>query len=159
MEIRIPPQSIDSEKAVLGSMLQDKTAQDIAFGILTGECFYLDAHKLIFQAMSDLHQSNSPIDMVTITQKLADRQQLDEIGGASFISGVADRVPTASNIEYYSNIVKDKYIKRLIISNATNIIDKSYSESGDVYQTIDEFQSKILFSARRKVPTIQWKNL
>lgn len=144
MKTRIPPQSTDSEKAVLGSMMQDEMAAITVLGMLTEECFYLDAHRYVFRAMVELKKESQPIDQLTVMQKLVDLKLLNDVGGAVMIADIINRVPTARNAEHYANVVKDKYIKRLIIKNANEIVDNAYEEKDELLKDIDEFQTKIL---------------
>jgi replicative DNA helicase len=140
---RIPPQSIDSEKAVLGSMMQDSMAASRALEILNEDCFYLDAHKFIFRSMKELNDKLKPIDQLTVMEKLTQLKLLEEVGGPAIIADLINRVPTAANIEYYSNIVKEKYILRTIISTSNKMIDKAFSEDEDTDTILDKAQQQI----------------
>lgn len=141
---RIPPQAVDSEKAVLGSMMQDEMASITALGMLKEDCFYLDAHRFVFRAMKELNIEHKPIDQLTVVEKLHQLNFLDDVGGAFAISDLINRVPTASNVEFYANIVKKKYISRLIIKHSTDLIDKAYNEDDDVMAFLDRFQTDVL---------------
>jgi len=140
---RIPPQSVDSEKAVLGSMMQDSMAASRALELLNEDCFYLDAHKFIFRSMKELNDKLKPIDQLTVVEKLAQIKLLDDVGGPAVIADLINRVPTAANIEYYSNIVKEKYILRTIISTSNDMIDQAFSEDEETDTILDKAQQQI----------------
>ncbi len=140
---RIPPQSIDSEKAVLGSMMQDSMASSRALELLNEDCFYLDAHKFIFRSMKELNDKLKPIDQLTVVEKLTQMKLIDEVGGPAVIADLINRVPSAANIEYYSNIVKEKYILRTIISTSNDMIDQAFSEDEETDTILDKAQQQI----------------
>lgn len=140
---RIPPQSVDSEKAVLGAMLQDDEAASRAMEILKEECFYLETHKLIFRGMMKLYSEHKAIDQLTLSDKLVQMHCLEDIGGIPYVADLINRVPSAANIEHYANIVKDKFVLRTIIKASTDMIDSAYSEENEVDQILDEAQSTV----------------
>lgn len=127
-EVKILPQSIDTEKAVLSSMMQDENALAVGLNLLNIDCFMSGQHKWIFRAMQKLQASNSPVDQLTITEMLMSGKKLDKIGGPQTISDIANRVPSASNIEHYAKIVRDKWTKRLIIGQCDLIKGQAYDE-------------------------------
>lgn len=140
---RIPPQSIDSEKAVLGSMMQEEMAASRALELLDENCFYLDAHKFIFRAMKDLYTEHKPIDQLTVVEKLNQLKLIDDTGGPAVIADLINRVPTAANTEYYANLVKEKYILRTIISTSNEMIDSAFSETEETDIILDKAQQQI----------------
>ncbi|MDD3716398.1 MAG: replicative DNA helicase [Candidatus Marinimicrobia bacterium] len=144
---RIPPQSIDSEKAVLGSMMQEDAAAGKALEILSEPCFYLDAHKYIFRAMAKLDEEHKPIDQLSVTEQLSQMKLLEEVGGPAVIADLINRVPSAANIEYYSNIVREKYILRTIIKTSNEMIDKAFSENEETDIILDNAQ-QLIFQLR-----------
>jgi replicative DNA helicase len=140
---RIPPQSIDSEKAVLGSMMQEEMAASRALELLSEDAFYMDAHKFIFRAMKELNKHLKPIDQLTVVEKLSQMKLIDDVGGPAAIVDLINRVPSAANIEYYSNIVKEKYILRTIISTSNDMIDHAFSENEETDVILDKAQQQI----------------
>jgi len=108
------PASISAEQAVLGAILIDQSGQAAVTALeqLTGNEFFRETHQHIFAAVAELIADNTPADMITLTTRLADRQQLDKVGGVEFLSSLASSVPTAANLEYYIAIIKDKYFLR-----------------------------------------------
>ncbi len=106
---RIPPQSIDSERALISSMLQDKTACDIAFTTAKEDFFYHYEHQILFRAMDGLYKANKPIDQLTVVVELQRLKLIDEVGGAYGVADISNRVPTGANAKYYLNIVHEAY--------------------------------------------------
>jgi replicative DNA helicase len=148
---RIPPQSVDSEKAVLGSMMQEDVAASRAMEILKEDCFYVDAHKFIFRAMTELDAKHKPIDQLSVVEKLGKLKLLESAGGAAAISDLINRVPSAANIEYYANIVKEKYILRTIIKTSNEMIDKAFSENEETDLILDNAQQQIFLLRENSV--------
>ena len=109
---RIPPQAIDSEKALLGSLLQDNDACNDFIPLLKYDMFYDNVHATIFSAMELLFKDNAPIDQLTVSQKLRDEKKNIEI---SYIADLINRVPTSGNAKYYYDVVNEKYKRRLLI--------------------------------------------
>ena len=140
---KLPPQNIEAEQSVLGGILIENEAINKVIEILTPEDFYRDAHRKIFEALIILSERDEPADLITLTDELQKRKQLDSIGGASYLASIIDSVPTAANIEYYANIVKEKAIVRNLISASTEIITRSYEYLEDVGSLLDEAEQEI----------------
>ena len=149
-EIRIPPQNVDAEKSVLGSMLIDEEAIGLAVEILDETWFYDDANRRIYKAVVDLYQSRKNVDLVTLSNRLKSDGILDQVGGATYLSGIIDLVPTSANVEHYAHIVKEKGVLRRLIKNATNIISDSYGSSGSVEEAVDNAERLIFEVAEFK---------
>ena len=111
--MRIPPHSVEAEQSVLGSILLDKEAMISVSETLVPEDFYKEAHKVIYESMLKLYNSQSEIDLITLTDELRDQGYLDDIGGIAYITSLSTVVPTTSNIKYYVNIVKENAINLL----------------------------------------------
>ena len=124
---KVPPHSQDAEKSTLGSMLLDDEAIYKANEILDSNCFYWESHKLTFEVITELNNNNKPADLVTVNQALRDKGQLEEVGGASYITSLANAVPTAANVEYYANIVKEKAEFRNLIKTGGKIKQLGYN--------------------------------
>lgn len=155
---RIPPQSIDAEKAVLGSMMQDEMAASRAMEILVENAFYMDSHRFIFRAMKDLNNEHKPIDQLTVVEQLNKMKLLDDIGGPALIADLINRVPSAANIEYYAKIVKDKYTLRTIIETSNQMINSSFSENDTTEEILDTAQQKI-FQLRESASSQDFVNV
>ena len=136
-EIKVPPQNVEAEKSVLGAMLMDSEAIGMAIEVLDARWFYEEAHRIIFTAIIDLYNDRKNVDLITISDKLKDAGTLDSIGGIPYLSLIIDRVPTSANIEYHSQIVKEKGILRHLIKNATHIVNECYSSGGDIAEVVD----------------------
>jgi replicative DNA helicase len=123
---RVPPQSLEAEQSTLGSMLLDKEAIATAAEILVAEDFYRDAHRTIFDALISLFNKGEPADLITVTEALRQRNAIDAVGGASYISTLANTVPTSANCEYYAKIVKNRSIMRALVTAGSQIASIDY---------------------------------
>ncbi|MFT4414567.1 replicative DNA helicase [Fredinandcohnia humi] len=147
---RIPPQNIEAEQAVLGAIFLEPSSLTLASELLIPEDFYRVAHQKIFNAMLTLSDKGEPVDLVTVTSELADAKILEEIGGVSYLSDLANAVPTAGNIEYYAKIIEEKSILRRLIRTATTIATDGYSREDEVDALLSEAEKNIMEVANRK---------
>jgi replicative DNA helicase len=141
---RTPPHSLEAEQGVLGSMLispRDAIAEVVEK--ITAEYFYVPAHQTIFDVLVDLWNTGAAIDLITFTQVLRDRNLLETVGGAAAVTNLYTFVPTAANVGYYLEIVRDKYILRSIIAAATESVRRAYEEQDEVGNLLDEVEQKI----------------
>ncbi len=143
-EVKIPPQNLDAEKSVLGSMLIDEEAIGSAVEILDSSAFYDEAHRIIFNAVLDLFNGHHKVDLITLTDKLKSKGLLESVGGVSYVSEIINYVPTSANAEHYAQIVKEKGIQRLLIRNATQIVSEAYGVKDGVAQLVDKAE-KLIF--------------
>ncbi|MBI3316227.1 MAG: replicative DNA helicase, partial [Candidatus Omnitrophica bacterium] len=141
---KVPPQNLDAEIAVLGSMMIEEDAMAQSVELLSPGYFYKDAHKKIFQCMTGLFNENKAIDLVTLTDRLEKESQLEDVGGPSYLAYLTTAVPTAANLLYHAKIVREKYILRHLISSATQIIADSYDSAEDVDALLDRSE-KVIF--------------
>jgi replicative DNA helicase len=144
---KIPPQNLEAEMAVLGSMLIDEDAISVALELLRSESFYKDSHRKVFQAISDLYNANKAVDLITLGDELKRNGILDEVGGLSFLTALANSVPTAANINHYVNIVKEKSTLRTLINNSTKVISLCYESEGNIDEVVDNAE-KLIFEVR-----------
>ncbi|UOQ83778.1 replicative DNA helicase [Gracilibacillus salinarum] len=147
---RTPPHNIEAEQAVIGAIFLDPDAISSASEVLMPEDFYRASHQLIFRAMMQLADKGEPIDIVTATTLLANNQQLDDVGGVSYLSDLANAVPTAANIGYYCRIVEEKSLLRRLIRTATDIVTDTYSKEDSVDEVLNESEKRILEVSNRK---------
>ncbi|WP_044749270.1 replicative DNA helicase [Bacillus alveayuensis] len=147
---RIPPQNIEAEQAVLGAIFLDSAALTLASEVLVPEDFYRASHQKIFHAMLKVADKGEPVDLVTVTAELADAKMLEEVGGVSYLSELANSVPTAANVEYYARIVEEKSILRRLIRTATSIAQEGYTREDEVDDLLNEAEKKIMEVAQRK---------
>lgn len=148
-DIKIPPHSDDAETSVLGAVLIDKDAIISVAEFLRPEHFYSDKNAVIFKAILDLYEERSPIDVVTITDKLKKNRDLSKIGGSSYLAELVNNVPTAANIEKYGSIIKDFYVKRSLMSASTRIVEVSFDEGTTAGEALDKAEMEI-FSLSQK---------
>jgi replicative DNA helicase len=141
---RTPPHSVEAEQGVLGSMLlSPRQAIGECVEKINEQYFYVPAHQTIYSVLVDLWNAGQAIDLITFTQVLRDRNLLESVGGAAFVTSLFTFVPTAANLEYYLEIVRDKYILREIISAATESVRRAYEEQDEVNNLLDEVEQRI----------------
>ncbi len=148
---KLPPQNIEAEQSVLGGILIENKAINRVMEILTEDDFYREAHRKIYSAIINLSERDEPADLITLTNELKRMNQLESVGGASYIASLIDSVPTAANIEYYARIVKEKSILRRLIQTSTEIITQCYEEQGDVEAFLDEAERAIFEISERRI--------
>ncbi len=141
---KIPPQALDLEGAVLGAIMLERDAILTVLDILKPECFYQEAHQKIFTAAVDLSTREKPIDLLTITEEMRKREQLEEVGGATYISQLTSRVGSAAHLEYHARIIAQKYIQRELIRVSSEIQTRSYDETIDVDDLLDFSEKELL---------------
>lgn len=144
MSIRIPPHSLEAEQSILGGLMLDHGALDQIADILVAEDFYKPSHQMIYHAIRDLHTRNNPIDLVTVTNSLQSRNEIDAIGGPEFLLTLLDRTISSANIESHAKIVKDKSLLRKLIRTSTNIIEDAFNQENDVEALVDRAEAEIL---------------
>ena len=143
-DLRMPPQSIVSEKAVLGSIMLRKDALLDIEDILFPDSFYSPKHKMIFQAMLDLALKNEPIDSLSISNKLSELKSLENVGGNSYLAEITNSVPSSANIKHYAEIVQKKFILRSLIETSDYISELAFSENeGKMEEILDEAEKRI----------------
>ena len=148
---RIPPQSIEAEMSVLGSMLLDRDATGKAIEILGERDFYKDSHQKIFQACINLYDRNEPVDLITLSTELSRKDQLEQVGGSYYLTELAESVPSAANVEYHAKIVLEKSLLRKLINVSSNIAAESYTAKEDVFDLIDRAEQSIFGLSERRL--------
>ncbi|MFC0234374.1 replicative DNA helicase [Vagococcus entomophilus] len=141
---RLPPQNIEAEQAVLGSVFLDADAVVEALEYIEPKDFYRRGHQLIFQTMIALNDRNEAVDVITVKDSLEQLNLLEDIGGISYLSELALAVPTAANVGYYAKIVEQKSLLRNLIQTATEIVSKGFEQGEDVETILDEAERRIL---------------
>lgn len=142
-EHQAPPHSVEAEQGTLGSMLVDpkNTIPEVVEKI-SEEYFYVPAHRTMYQELIALHEKGQAIDMITLTNYLRDKGALDSIGGASFVTNLFLFVPTSANVQYYLDILRDKYLLRQVIAAGTESVRRAYEEQDEVGGLLDEIVLK-----------------
>lgn len=141
---KIPPQAKELEEAVLGAIMLEKSAFDTLIDTnLKPECFYVEAHQLIFKAMQSMQQRGVPIDILTVVEELKRLEQLEIVGGAYFVSKLTNMVVSTANIDAHARIILQKFIQRELIKISGEIIGEAYEDSTDVFDLLDESETKM----------------
>ncbi len=140
---KIPPQAIELEEVVLGAMMIDKKGVDEVIDILSTEAFYKEAHQHIFDAINTLFHESQPIDLLTVSQQLKKTRQLEIAGGEFYLVQLTQKVSSSAHIEFHARIILQKYIQRSLIKISSEIIEDSYDETTDVFDLLDQAESKL----------------
>ena len=140
----VSPQNLEAEEAVLGSILLEQDSIISVMEFLVPDDFYRVAHQLIFAAMIELNQNSEAIDPITVSEKLRQKNQIDNVGGEAGIIELLDKVPTAANVEFYTQIVLEKSTRRKLIKTSTNIVKNAYQEDETIANVLDTAERDIL---------------
>ena len=144
-DLKILPHAHETEQSFLGGLMLDSSAWDKVCDLISSSDFYSRAHKLIFQAMEKLALDSSPLDLITVSEKLELDQQIEEVGSFAYLATIAKNTPSANNICSYAKIIHERAVARDIIQAAQNILDLSfYPEGKNVYEILDAAEKKIL---------------
>ena len=146
---KLPPQNIEAEQSVLGAIMIENDAFPKIIEIITREDFYRESHRKIFDAMIELFEKNEPIDLITISEELRKRNDIDAVGGEPYLSALASQVPTAANIKYHSKIIREKSLMRSLIKSASDIAGKVYEDNMDADELVDNAE-RIIFNISDK---------
>ena len=147
--LRVPPHNIEAEQSVLGSLMMDKDAIIKVADFVKPNDFYKDAHNIIYKAILDLYEKREPLDVLSISNRLEEKNKLEEIGGSSYLASLVNAVPSASNVVHYAKVVQKKALLRRLIKSAGEILEMGYRESEDVEKIMDEAEQK-LFKVSQK---------
>lgn len=149
LQEKIPPQNIEAEQSVLGALLIDKDAIIKVGDMLEPVDFYKESHGAIYQAMLDLFEHHEPIDILSLSGRLEDQKKLELVGGRTYLSTLANIVPTAAHIESYAKIVKHKSTLRKLLHAAQSITELGYNEEEDAIEVLDQAE-QALFAVSQK---------
>ena len=148
--LRVPPNSLEAEQAVLGGLLLDNSTWDSIADRLRAEDFYRRDHQLIFEAILDLSQKSEPSDAVTLAERLASKGLADETGGLAYLAGLARDTPTAENIRAYADIVRERSLLRQLIRVSGEIAGSAYENEGKpAAELVDEAERRIFQIAEK----------
>ena len=151
---RLPPHSVEAEQGVLGSILQ---APNECMGVCIerfkagGEVFYDLRHRTVFNTLAQMYDGREGIDLITLQQRLKNKQLLEEIGGIAYLSTLPDAVPSSANLSYYADIVLEKYLLRRMIQTCTAVVGRVYDYEGEVDALMDEVERDILRISESRV--------
>ena len=146
---KVPPQNLDAEESVLGGVLLDMHALDRVVEVMGADDFYRGSHRRIFRAMLTLSEKGEPIDLITLADTLKARGELQEIGGATYLAELADKVPSAANIVHYARIVREKAVLRSLINVCSEIVTRCYNGEEDIERFLDEAE-RLIFDVSEK---------
>jgi len=150
MAAKTLPNDVFAEQSVIGSMFLSKYAVTKVIESLNVDSFFLDSHKILFSSISDLVGKHIPIDIATVSSDLKQKNKLPEAGGIEYITEIFDLVPSAANVEHYIKIVQDNALRRGLIDVSTEIMTLGYEDDGDINETLDEAEKKILSIAKTR---------
>ncbi|TWH46588.1 replicative DNA helicase [Sporomusa sp. KB1] len=148
---RVPPQNVEAEQSVLGAMMIEREAISKVSEIIRPEDFYREAHRLIYNSMMELFNKNDAVDLVTVVEILRRDEKLEVAGGISYVSALANSVPTAANVMYHARIVEEKALLRQLITTATYVAGMGYEANEEVAVIMDKAEKMILEVSKRKV--------
>ncbi len=140
---KIPPNSLEAEQSVLGAMLLDKEAISVATEFISGEDFYREAHKEIFEAVVELFDKGQPVDLITLPEKLKVRNTLEAVGGITYLTNLMNIVPSTHNVGNYAKIIEEKSLLRKLIKASNEIMSKSYEGPGNISEVIEGAEKAI----------------
>jgi replicative DNA helicase len=147
--LRLPPQNIEAERSVLGSLMLDKDAIIKVANLVRQGDFYKEKHNIIYEAMIELYENREPIDVLSLSNRLEEKKQLEKIEGSSYLTELVNTVPSSSNVTHYAKVVQKKSTLRKLISSANEILELGYREEEDVEKILDIAEQK-LFSVSQK---------
>lgn len=149
VSLRIPPHSKDAEESVLGALLLDRDAIIAVSDFLIPDDFYDERHKSIFECCIELYEERTPIDVLTVAERLKKKKQLKGIGGASYLAELTNRVPTAAHVEHYGRIVKEQSTKRSLMGAASKLLDLSLDEGLAADELLDKAEAEVFSLTQR----------
>ena len=155
---RLPPQNVEAEQSVLGSLLIDPDAIIKVGSFLRPEDFYREPHQIVYQAILTLHDRRQPADFVTLVDELTRQEQLETVGGPAYLSSLINLVPTSVHVEHYGRIVERTSVMRRLISAAGEIAALAYEEREEVDEVIDQAE-RILFEVSQRRVTKDRKSV
>jgi len=147
--IKVPPQNIEAERSVLGALMLDKDAIIKVSNLVHPGDFYNDNHNLIFESMVELYEKREPIDVLSLSNRLEEKNKLEAIGGSSYLTSLVTSIPSSTNVEHYAKVVQKKSTLRKLITTASEIVELGYQEAEDVEKLLDSAEQK-LFSVSQK---------
>jgi len=147
--LRVPPQNLEAERSVLGALMLDKDAIINVANLIRQGDFYKDDHNMIFEAMIELYEKNEPIDVLSLSNRLEEKGQIEKIGGSSYLASLVNSVPSSANIVHYAKVVQKKSTLRKLIVAASEILELGYKEDEDVEKVLDKAEQK-LFQVSQK---------
>jgi replicative DNA helicase len=140
---RMPPQAVDVEQAVLGAVLIEPEAIPRAIELLNDDSFYSGKHRKIFSAVMALFERNNPVDLITVSEELKRRGDLEDVGGSAYLTELTVHVASAANVEYHARIIAEKALLRQMIETMTTVVGEAYDTGADAFELLDKAESEI----------------
>lgn len=144
MALKLPPQNLEAEKAVIGAILIDSEAVNRVMDIVQSKDFYDPRHELIFSVIESLFNANKPIDVLTVTGELKSKNKLKQSGGSSYLAEIAADVPTSANVKHYAEIVQEKAVRRRLITFSGQLDEKARAEDVELDVILDELEGSVV---------------
>ena len=148
---KLPPQNLEAEASILGGVLLDNEAINAVIELVNPDDLYRESHRKVYRAMVDLWDRNEPVDVITLSDHLKARGELEDVGGSAYLAELASQVPTAANIAYYARIVREKAILRHLIRTSTDIASRGLEERGDVDTFLDDAERAIFDISEKRI--------
>ena len=148
---KLPPQNLEAEASILGGVLLDNEAINAVIELVNPDDLYRESHRKVYRAMVDLWDRNEPVDVITLSDHLKARGELEDVGGSAYLAELASQVPTAANIAYYARIVREKAILRHLIRTSTDIAARGLEERGDVDTFLDDAERAIFDISEKRI--------
>ncbi len=142
-DLRIPPQSLEAERALLGSIMIRPEMMHEVMDVVDEKSFYSDRHKIIWSIMVELHSKGTPIDLLSLSSRLKDKEMLETAGGMSYLTELVQEVPSSTNAKHYAEIVQKKHIMRNLINASEFVGNLGFDEEMDLEETLDKAEKKI----------------
>ncbi len=149
--VKVPPHNVEAEESVLGSVLLSIDAANLVMDKLEPDDFYVPAHQAIFEAILGLYNQNQPIDAVTVSDALRRAEELDKVGGVTYLTRLLDAVPTASNVEYYAGIVEEHSLRRRMMSAGARVSELAMRTDSELAHVLDEAEATVLRVAQKRI--------
>jgi len=149
--IKVPPHNLEAEEAILGGILINNEAMNQVLDILTAEAFYREAHAQIFEGMTQLYNNNEPIDLITLSQYLIEKNLLEKIGGAEYLGSLVEAVSTSAGILYHAQIVRDLSVRRRLITQCSTISESCFGNWQKTDELLDMAEQSIFDIAEDKI--------
>ncbi|HET8580937.1 MAG TPA: replicative DNA helicase [Candidatus Paceibacterota bacterium] len=153
MADRVPPQDLDIERALLGALMLNANAMYEVSDIVRPDSFYASKHRTVFDAMLALHQKGEPVDLVSLSGKLKEKKQLEQVGGSAYLSELVNGTPSTTSVRHYAQVIQSKYMLRSLIEAAARIGDLGFDEEREIEQILDEAQAAVFAVANS--PTLR----
>lgn len=141
--LKIPPQSIESEKAYIGALMLRQESLHETVDMITPVMFYADRHRLIFETILELYTKSIPVDMLSLSHRLKEKKLLEQVGGNSYLTDILEAVPSSTNVKHYAEIIQKKWLMRKLIDASEYISGLGYAEAEDIESLLDQAEKKI----------------